>query len=94
MRELERYIMLHEVYSVRDSKTEVFGQPFLQKAKGEAERSFQALANDPQTFVGKYPDDFDLYYLGQYDDHSGAFNVLQTPKHIMKAIHCVKTDKN
>lgn len=90
--------MLHEVYSVRDSKTEVFGSPFLQKSQGEAERSFQALTNDPQTFVGKYPEDFDLYYLGRYDDNSGQFKLLDTPKHLMKAIQVKKptyqTDQN
>lgn len=82
--------MLHEVYSIRDSKTEVFSPPFLQKARGEAERSFNQLANDPQTFVGRYPEDYDLYYMGQFNDNSGAYTLLDTPKHIMKAVQVLK----
>lgn len=86
--------MLHEVYSIRDAKTEVFSPPFLQKARGEAERSFSQLSNDPETSIGRYPEDFDLYYLGQFNDNSGAYTLLDTPKHIIKAIQVVRPKKS
>jgi hypothetical protein len=85
--------MLHEVYAIRDSKAEMFHPPFLQKAKGEAERTFKQLANDPQTSVGSFPEDYDLYYVGKFDDNSGLYSLLDSPKHQLKAIN-VLTPKN
>ena len=74
------------VYSVRDAKAEVFNTPFFQKTHGEAERTFKQLANDDKSMVGKYPDDYDLYYIGKYDDSSGKIEPLDTPQHVVKAI--------
>lgn len=85
--------MLHEVYTIRDSKSEMFHPPFLQKAKGEAERTFTQLANDPETSIGRFPEDYDLYYLGQFDDNSGRYTTLDTPKHQIKAINVLKPKK-
>jgi len=81
--------MLHELYSIRDSKTEVFGQPFQQKTRQEAERTFVSLSNDQTTFIGKYPEDYDLFFLGQYDDNTGKFKLTDSPTHVLKAINCL-----
>lgn len=78
--------MQMKVYSIRDSKGEVFNQPFFQKTHGEAERSFVTLVNDEKSMISKYPDDFDLYYLGVYDDQTGLIQSLDTPQHITKAV--------
>jgi len=78
--------MVLKIFSVRDSKGEIFGQPFFQKTPGEAERSFKMLVNDSQSIPSKYPEDFDLYYIGQFDDQSGKVQPIDTPMHIVKAI--------
>lgn len=74
------------IYSIRDSKAEIFNQPIFQKTHGEAERNFQTLVKDEKSMVSKYPEDFDLYYLGTYDDQTGLVKPLDTPQHIVKAI--------
>lgn len=78
--------MLLKIYSIRDSKAEVFNQPFFQKTHGEAERNFMSLVQDEKSTVWKYPDDFDLYYLGDFDDQTGKLTKLDTPQHIAKAV--------
>jgi len=78
--------MILKVFSIRDSKGEVFNTPFFQKTHGEAERSFRQLINDDKSMVNKYPDDFDLYYLGEYCDNTGKFKPLDTPQHLHKAV--------
>lgn len=75
-----------KVYTIRDSKAEVFNTPFFQKSHGEAERSFRELINDEKSMVSKYPEDYDLYYLGQYDDQTGTIEALDTPQHMQKAV--------
>lgn len=74
------------MYAIRDAKSEAFLNPFFKITHGEAERDFHQAVNDPQTSLNKYPEDFDLYYLGQYDDRSGKLTSLDTPQHIVKAV--------
>ena len=76
-----------KAFAIRDSKAEYFNTPFFQKSHGEAERSFKQLTNDNQSTVSKYPEDFDLYYLGEYDDNTGTLAALESPQHVTKAIH-------
>lgn len=76
-----------KVFSIRDSKGEIFHQPFFNKSHGEAERNFRELTNDQKSMISKYPEDFDLYYLGTYDDNSGRMEPLDTPQHIIKAVN-------
>lgn len=78
--------MLLKAFTIRDTKAEVFNTPFFQKTHGEAERSFKKLATDPQSMVGQYPDDYDLYYIGEYDDQTGKLIVTDSPQHVAKAI--------
>lgn len=78
--------MKRKVYTVRDAKAEVYNTPFYQTTHGEAERTFKALVNNNESMVGKYPDDYDLYYLGEFDDVVGNIISLETPQHIVKAI--------
>lgn len=80
-----------KVFSIRDSKTEIFNKPFYSITAGEAERSFQTLVNDPQSAVFNYPEDYDLYLLGDYDDVTGKLSALQTPQHVIKAVQVKKT---
>jgi len=74
------------VYSIRDTKSETFAPPFLQKTNGEAERSFRQLANDEKSQICRYPEDYDLYLLGEYDDNTGKLSPFDTPQHQVKAV--------
>lgn len=75
-----------KMYSIRDSKTEVFSQPFFQKSHGEAERSFTQLLRDDKSTISQFPEDYDLYFHGIYDDQTGKLQALDTPQHIIKAV--------
>lgn len=83
-----------KIFSIRDSKAEYFAPPFFQQNHALAERMFRTATNDPQSQVNKYPQDFDLYYLGTYDDQTGKIQVLDSPEHVIKAIHLVDTAQN
>lgn len=82
--------MIQKAFSIRDSKAEVYFPPFYQKTTGEAERSFAQLVNDPQTMVGKFPEDYDLYLIGEWNDQTGLLIPLDTPLHVMKGISVPK----
>lgn len=78
--------MTQKIYSIRDQKAEYFTQPFFKKTHGEAERDFTMLVNDEKSQINKFPEDFDLYYIGDYDDQTGKMSPLDTPQHIVKAV--------
>lgn len=86
--------MLLKMYSIRDSKAEVFNPPFFKHTHGEAERDFRNLVNDEKSFVNKYPEDFDLFYLGQFDDQTGKIEPLPTPEHQLKAVMLKKQSQD
>jgi len=83
--------MILKMYSIRDSKAEVYNTPFYQRSHGEAERAFTQLVGDDKSTVSKFPEDYDLYYLGTWDDQTGKGEVLDTPQHVVKAINVKKT---
>lgn len=80
-----------KMYSIRDSKAEAYHPPFYKHTHGEAERDFQNLVSDEKSNLWKYPEDFDLYFLGIYDNITGKIDALETPQHIVKAIQLKKT---
>lgn len=79
--------MQKRIYTIRDSKAEIFNQPFYYNTHGEAERAFKQLVMDEKSSISKFPEDYDLYYLGLYDDNSGKIESLDTPQHVIKAVN-------
>lgn len=79
------------VYSVYDKAVRAWMQPFYCRTTGEAIRSFTELANDGQSNVSKYPTDYELYALGEYDDSSGLFT-SGSPVRVIGATEVLKDD--
>jgi hypothetical protein len=86
--------MRQKISSIRDAKAEIFNKPFYQNTHGEAERTFRTIVNDDSTAVSKYPEDYDLWYLGEFDDNSGKAELLDTPQHMIKAIDVQSQNPN
>jgi len=81
--------MLLKIYSIRDTKGEIYNTPFYQRTHGEAERNFKTVASDSKSTISQFPEDYDLYYLGEYDDQTGKIKSLDKPQHITKAINVI-----
>lgn len=74
-----------QAFSLRDTKAEVFAAPFFVPSHGIAVRLLNELVKDKRTDLGKYPQDFILYRVGEYDTDSA----LLTPS--MIEIICTAT---
>lgn len=55
--------MILKVFSVFDSKLQVFNTPFFSRSAADASRSFSDLVRDSRTTVGQHPDDFSCMKL-------------------------------
>lgn len=74
------------VLSVYDSKVQLFAQPFFMRTRGEALRGWTDVVNDPSTQMSKYPTDFALMELGEYDEQKGSFTNHQAPINLGLAV--------
>lgn len=64
------------VYSVYDEKALVYGFPTCFSTDGLALRSFSDLVSNPNSNVNKYPSDFKLYRIGEFNDASGEMTSI------------------
>lgn len=65
--------MITSVYTIYDAKAKVYNKPFYQLNEDVMVRTAQDLLTDMTTDVARHPEDFVLYYMGQYDDNKGEF---------------------
>lgn len=77
----------YQIYSVRDTKSQVFFQPKYFRNQAEAQRFLHDLTNSPgsDNLIHKYPEDYDLFHLGSYDQLSGQITSI-VPTHVVKAL--------
>lgn len=83
--------MIYKVYSIFDSKLEAYMLPQCRRSRGEVLREFtDAVNNDnPDNGIGKHPEDFHLFEIGEYDDQTGMVQSC-TPVSLGCAIEFVK----
>ena len=78
--------MLYRVYAIYDSKMECYNLPMFMRAHGEMLRTFADLSVDMNTWIGKAPGDYTLFYIGEYDDMSGVITMLQSKVNLGTAL--------
>lgn len=81
--------MLMKVFSIFDIKAGAFDRPFFAQTVGIAIRSFTDAINDKNSPFNKYPDDFTLFELGEFDDSSGIITALPAPQSVGNAIQYI-----
>lgn len=63
--------MVHKLFTVYDSKAEVYLTPFFMKSRGEALRAWSDIVNDSQSMFFRHGGDYTLFEVGEYDDATG-----------------------
>ena len=76
--------MILKIFAVRDRATDSYGNPMFLVSEGQAVRSFTDEINrqDKDNQLWMHPDDFDLYFLGEYLTETGVFNT-HTPSMVL-----------
>lgn len=75
-----------KMFSVFDSKAAFFGQVFMEHSEGVAFRSFTDSCNsdDPRNGFALHPEDYSLFYLGEFDNETGEFDSVK-PRNMVTA---------
>lgn len=63
--------MNQDIYTVYDKKTAAYGNLILASHIGEVTRSIERALGDPESALSKWPSEFQVVILGQYDKSSG-----------------------
>lgn len=63
--------MKMKLYSIKDRATGAFMTPWPAHQDAHAIRMFQDNVNDPNSACNKHPDDYDLWFVGYFDDDTG-----------------------
>lgn len=73
---------MQKVFVVYDSKSEAYGNPFVAQSTGVAIRSYADEVNrkDGQSQVAAHPEDFTLFEVGTYDEHTGLISMYEAKK--------------
>lgn len=80
--------MQKQLFSVYDSKAQVYGNPFTSINEQLAMRDFQQACRDTNSQLHHFPNDFALYLIGEFDDSVMMIHpTLPQPRHICNATH-------
>lgn len=82
--------MFWRVCAIYDAGAKVFSQPFAVRHVAEARRSVQQTVNDGQSTMAKYPDQFSLWQVADWDDDKGVMVALAQPELVTQAAALVK----
>jgi len=82
--------MKHKVFTVYDSKAKAFLKPFFFPAVGLALRAWEDTVNTPDTQFCRYPADFTLFEVAEYDEETGLFTNLQAHVNLGTALQFKK----
>jgi len=77
--------MIQRCYSVYDLKAGAFAPPFFVVNDQVAVRVFAAAQTDPSHPMSRFPEDFQLHRIGEFDDETGNFECLAQPEHVVTA---------
>lgn len=69
--------MLFKLFSIYDTKADRYFNPFTAEHNADALRQFQQVANDIQTQIGQFPEDFVLYVIGTFDTAIGQVSPIE-----------------
>lgn len=70
------------LYSLLDKKAATFGSIMMAPTDGMMCRTIEEMTQEGHT-VRRYPEDFDLYYVGDFDDQSGRVGEPEAPGFIV-----------
>lgn len=76
---------LLKIFSLRDLKAGSYGQPFALANRAVAMRNLQDWSRNPESFIARYPSDFELYEVGEFDPATGTLLPNNMPDYVGRA---------
>lgn len=82
-----------QVFSIHDSKAEASLRPFFSPNVAVGQREFAQAVADPDTMFHKYPGDYTLFHLGEWEQDTMLFDLKKTPENLGLALSYMGADQ-
>lgn len=79
-----------KVFTVLDTKAQAYLPPFYIPNEDVAKRAMQQCLMDPNHAFAMSPQDYQLYILGEFDQETGKFTLLDGPTHVVNLVNLVQ----
>jgi len=80
--------MNNDIFAIRDLKIGAYKSPFVARNAGDATRMLQGAVRAGNSQLSEYPQDFELYYIGTFNDLSGQLDSVK-PEFVCSALSLV-----
>lgn len=65
-----------QMFSIYDTVSKLYARPFFDINESTAKRNLRAAINDPKSGLVENINDYRLYLIGEFDDQSGSFTLV------------------
>lgn len=73
---------LKKIFSIKDSEANLWHTPFFNRSGTQAKRMVGMTVNDKNSILSQYPEQFEVYLLGHFNDHTGKITLLKEPNRL------------
>jgi len=85
--------MVLQFFAVKDIKGNIFNRPFPEINQVNAIRGLSVVVNDPNSQISHFPQDFELFRVGTFNDETGIIIAEERPVFIESAFNLKKLQK-
>lgn len=82
-----------KLFAVRDVKADAFGAPVSLQTRGLALRGFRDVCARGESDMARYPSDYMLYELGEYEPNTGRLVGHPVPVFVASAVEMIEAIK-
>ena len=83
---------MSKIYAIKDQAIEAFSQPFFVQAQGQAVRMFMDESKNEQSQINRHPADFELWYVGEFDEQTGTITGAANIERVARAIDFINKE--
>jgi hypothetical protein len=80
-----------QIYSIKDCKVGCFFKPFTEKSDIDAKRGLSYIVNNTDSPISNFPEDFELYCHGEFNEGNGELKAYASPVYVASAYHYKKS---
>ena len=83
-----------KIFAMYDTKANFYLQPFPETSTIAALRGFEVAVNEGKSTFNRFPDDFCLHELADFDQQTGVITVHAVPQNLGSARTVLKTPQD
>ena len=66
-----------QMFSIYDTVSKLYARPFFDVNEATAKRNLRVAIRDPKSGLAENINDYRLYHIGEFDDQSGSFTLVE-----------------